>query len=195
MVTINLAMAIHAEAKGCVKLKSRRAPTSNIGRGVIQGGSMSPALFIIVLHMVMVIARLPPFNNSACRTKCLGYADDLIAIFRDKAGATGKMTAVCEASALSGLSVNETKTCLVEIKAATPVVRGRARSGKCHEERMGTDETRLPHAWQAVRGGSEDAPSEMVHRESIRTELQRDARGEGDSGKQAEGRGEGKGRC
>ena len=120
---VNVIMIIYREASGKVKLDGGFSPSSPIRRGVIQGDCLSPILFIISLHLILVVAQLPPFTSNKLQSLYFAYADDILVACRDLRGAQEILNSIDRAATPAGLQINPNrgKTELQQICKLTPV--------------------------------------------------------------------------
>ena len=104
----------YTDISSCVMNFKHSSPYFSINRGVRQGDSLSPYLFILAVELMSINIRnddnIRGLNYENNEIKILSYADDTTAILQDETDANKLFAHLKEFERISGLKMNKSKT-------------------------------------------------------------------------------------
>ena len=117
---INAIMSLYTDTAACVRTSSGRTDEFDTTSGVLQGDTLAPYLFVIVMDYIMrtsltaedgyTVRRRMSARHPAVRIPALAYADDAALMSDNGAAAQRQLHRFETASAKVGLRLNATKT-------------------------------------------------------------------------------------
>jgi hypothetical protein len=107
---------IYSQAEGCIRTEEGNTEKFDIRRGVLQGEVLSPVLFILLLHCVLLGEGLDPFPDELTALQYIAYADDLLCFVHGREGAQEVLDRIQQAGKPAGLSIRGDKTTFMKIQ-------------------------------------------------------------------------------
>ena len=114
-------MSLYSDTRAFVHTAHGPTEEFNTSSGVLQGDTLSPLLFIIVMDYVLrrclrdedsfVLAPRRSSRHLAVLLPALAYADDIALLCRDPTAAQATLTRLCNEGRRVGLTVNAKKSC------------------------------------------------------------------------------------
>jgi hypothetical protein len=166
---VSAIMALYINTTACVRTSDGLTDNFATSSGILQGDTLAPFLFVVVMDFVLRIALLPfpedafLFADGEEPLPALAYADDVALLARDIHAAERMVERLTNAAALVGLHLNFTKTEVLSFTstavptppfASFPLIK--ACTDFCYLGAQSVDSTTAFHqrrrlAWSAIR--------------------------------------------